>query len=108
MEDYRAELLNAGFQYVEVVDSGKDLNAYKKAENQSNCCSAPKADSPDRVSIASSSCCNSTPVNVDEDFTTILSGFDVNQAAASVKVYALKPAQAPCCGPTCCGSQGIR
>ena len=108
IEDYRAELLKAGFQYVEVVDSGKDLNVYKNVENQSSCCSAPKADSADRVSIASQSCCSSTPAKVDEDLTALLSEFDVNQAAASVKVYALKPAEASCCGPTCCGSPGAQ
>lgn len=91
IEDYRAELLKAGFQYVEVVDSGKDLNAYKKAENQSSCCSAPKTDSKELVSIASQSCCGSTPADVEEDLGRLLSSFDVNQAAASVKVYALKP-----------------
>ena len=101
-EDYRAELLKAGFQYVEVVDSGKDLNAYAKAESQSSCCSAPKANSTEPVSIASQSCCSATPAGIDKDLTTLLSGFDVNQAAASVKVYALKPAAKSCCGPACC------
>ena len=101
IEDYRAELLRAGFQYVEVVDSGKDLNAYKKTESESSCCSAPRADSAE-VSIAPQSCCNSSAVNVDEDLAALLSGFDVNQAAASVKVYALKAAEKACCGPACC------
>jgi arsenite methyltransferase len=37
----------------------------------------------------------------------LLSKYDVNGAAASVKVYAIKPkgadsAPAPCCGPDCC------
>ena len=35
MEEYRAGLLAAGFEHVEIVDSGKDLNAYAKVENQS-------------------------------------------------------------------------
>jgi arsenite methyltransferase len=39
IEDYRSELLKAGFQFAEVVDSGADLNAYTKADNQSGCCS---------------------------------------------------------------------
>ena len=108
IEHYRAELLKAGFQYVEVVDSGKDLNVYKKVENQSSCCSAPKADSGDLVSMASQTCCSSTPAKAGEDLTALLSGFDVNQAAASVKVYALKPAELSCCGPTCCGSRGAQ
>ena len=101
IEDYRAELLGAGFQYVEVVDSGKDLNAYKKAENTSNCCSAPKSDS-DLISISSRSCCSATPRSAEKDLAALLSGFDVNQAAASVKVYAIKPATKACCSPSCC------
>ena len=102
IEEYRAGLLRAGFQYVEVVDSGKDLNAYSKAENKSSCCSAPKTDSAVPVSSSSQSCCSSTPVNADRELAKLLSEFDVNQAAASVKVYAIKPAVKTCCGPPCC------
>jgi len=102
IEDYRTGLLKAGFQYVEVVDSGKDLNAYKEVANQSSCCSTPKNDSSEKVSITSQSCCSSTPVNGARDLSALLSGFDVNAAAASVKVYAIKPAAKSCCGPTCC------
>ena len=32
-------LLAAGFEHVQVVDSGADLNAYAKVENQAGCCS---------------------------------------------------------------------
>ena len=39
IEDYRAGLLTAGFEHVEIVDSGADLNAYTKVENQAGCCS---------------------------------------------------------------------
>src|SRR6266568_4803103 len=38
IEDYKRELIEAGFSNVEVIDSGKDLNAYAKIENQSGCC----------------------------------------------------------------------
>lgn len=50
-----------------------------------------------------------TPVAIEpslhEDLTMLLSQYDVNAAAASVKVYAIKPQVAganTCCGPTCC------
>lgn len=102
IENYRAELLGAGFQFVEIVDSGKDLNAYKNAENRSSCCSTPKQDSSELVSIAHESCCGSTPATDDKDLAAVLSGFNVNEAAASVKVYAVKPAAKTCCGPACC------
>jgi SAM-dependent methyltransferase len=86
MEDYRAGLLAAGFAHVEIVDSGADLNAYAKVENQSGCCSP---------TMAESSCCSpaptTPPATLHEELTEILSKYDVNAAAASVKVYAIKP-----------------
>src|SRR3954471_21052213 len=39
IDDYRRGLADAGFEHVEVIDSGADLNAYAKVENQSGCCS---------------------------------------------------------------------
>lgn len=99
-EDYRNGLLSAGFEHVQIVDSGADLNAYKKVENQSGCCSPAMSRSPD------SSCCSPVAANIStvhEDLTGLLSEYDVNTAAASVKVYAVKPvAQKSCCGPNCC------
>src|SRR3954468_11920644 len=41
IEDYRRILVDVGFAHVEVVDSGRDLNAYAKVENQAGCCSPP-------------------------------------------------------------------
>lgn len=108
IEEYRTELLKAGFKYVEIVDSGSDLNAYKNAENQSGCCSAPSSDPSDLVSIESQSCCGAAKSSVHDDLSALLSNFDVNQAAASVKVYAIKPVQKSCCGPTCCGSKSVQ
>jgi arsenite methyltransferase len=103
VEDYRSELLKAGFQFVEVVDSGADLNAYTKADNQSGCCS-PAMD--DDEAPATQACCAPTPeLTVHEELASLLAKYDVNAAAASVKVYAVKPqsgASKSCCGPTCC------
>src|ERR1700734_436251 len=39
IDDYKNGLLAAGFEHVEIVDSGADLNAYAKVENQAGCCS---------------------------------------------------------------------
>ena len=101
MDDYRSGLLAAGFEHVEIVDSGADLNAYAKVENQSGCCS-PAMDED--------SCC--TPAldvrsaTLHEELSDLLSKHDVNSAAASVKVYAIKPhataTAMPCCAPGCC------
>ena len=43
IEEYRRDLLDAGFAHVEIVDTGADLNAYAKAENQAVCCPPPVA-----------------------------------------------------------------
>jgi SAM-dependent methyltransferase len=107
IDDYRSELLAAGFAHVEIVDSGADLNAYAKVENQSGCCS-PAMDTTDAAKslhIVEGSCCSPATTTVHEELKTLLTSYDVNAAAASVKVYAIKPAAAPaksCCGPTCC------
>jgi SAM-dependent methyltransferase len=101
--DYREGLLAAGFEHVEILDSGSDLNAYAKVENQAGCCSPTMSDS--------TSCCTpaaSVEPTVHEELTDLLAKYDVNAAAASVKVYAIKPgapAASSCCGPDCC-SQG--
>ena len=106
IEDYRAGLLAAGFQHVEIVDSRADLNAYAKVENQAACCS-PSMEAGGPFDVIEEACC--TPAasvrSLHKELTTLLSQYDVNAAAASVKVYAVKPvkaAQTACCGPTCC------
>lgn len=102
-ETYREELLKAGFEYVEIVDSGSDLNAYKKVENQSGCCS-PAMDASSPFGLVQDACCTPAPTDTSlhEDLSSLLDAYDVNQAAASVKVYAVKPAAKDCCGPSCC------
>jgi len=99
IDDYRAGLLAAGFEHVEIVDSGTDLNAYANAENQSGCCS-PAMDGE--------SCCAPAPdtaASFHAELTDLLTKHDINSAAASVKIYAIKPnptAPPLCCGPSCC------
>jgi arsenite methyltransferase len=105
IDDYRAGLLAVGFAHVEIVDSGADLNAYAKVENQAGCCSPSMA--ADAVQAATG-CCSPALIaspSLHEELTTLLSQYDVNAAAASVKIYAIKPngpAAQPCCGPNCC------
>jgi SAM-dependent methyltransferase len=108
IEQYRNNLLQAGFQFVEVVDSGNDLNAYKSVGGQSSCCSAPKEELTELRSSPASSCCEPAPGSVHEDLNVLLSEFDLNAMAASVKVYALKPVVNPCCGPACCESKSLQ
>jgi SAM-dependent methyltransferase len=96
IDDYRVGLLAAGFGHVEIVDSGADLNAYAKVENQSGCCSP---------AMENRSCCSPAPdtITLHTELSDLLSKYDVNTAIASVKVYAIKPkANAACCAPGCC------
>ena len=90
IETYREELLKAGFEFVEIVDSGADLNAYAKVENQSGCCS-PAMDEASPFTVVADACCTPAPATLHEDLTALLTTYDVNEAAASVKVYAIKP-----------------
>jgi SAM-dependent methyltransferase len=99
IEDYHAGLTQAGFEAVQIVDSGADLNAYSKVEDQTGCCS------PDMENVASGSysCCGSDSAQtLHEELGSLLKQYNVNEAAASVKVYALKPGAKPCCSPGCC------
>ncbi len=90
IETYREELLKAGFEYVEIVDSGADLNAYKKVENQAGCCSPAMAESSPSA-VVQDPCCTPAPSSLYNDLSSLLDTYDVNAAAASVKVYAIKP-----------------
>lgn len=90
MKDYRKGLLDAGFEAVQIVDSGADLNAYAKVENQAGCCS-PAMDAGGVLQVIGESCCAPASTSVHEDLTALLEKYDVNAAAASVKVYAVKP-----------------
>lgn len=114
IDDYRSGLLDAGFEHVEIVDSGRDLNAYAKVENQSGCCSpamdvaTPVADTAAKtaanpLAVIETPCCTpitTAPASLHEELASLLSQYDVNAAAASVKVYAIKPQ--PGAAKSCC------
>ena len=57
IEDYRRGLIEAGFAHVEVIDSGSDLNAYAKVENQAICC-PPPSPSASKLNVADAACCS--------------------------------------------------
>jgi SAM-dependent methyltransferase len=93
IEDYQQQLIEAGFSNVQVIDSGSDLHAYAKIENQSGCCSPAMEES--KEAAAAVSCCAPPAVEGDEKrlfeyFTDLLSRYNVNDYAASVKVFAIK------------------
>ena len=92
IEQYRQQLLEAGFAQVEIIDTGSDLNAYAKVENQAGCCSpAMGAALP---AVSASSCCAPTPSNdavFHQRMADLLRRYNVNDIAASVRVFAVKP-----------------
>jgi SAM-dependent methyltransferase len=106
IDDYRRQLIEAGFTNVQVIDSAADLNAYAKIENQSGCCApAPAqiqtqagscAPAPaESAAQAAAACCAPAPTSeadtkLFEQFTNLLSLYNVNDYAASVKVFAIK------------------
>ncbi len=93
IDDYRDGLRAAGFEHVEIVDSGADLNAYAKIENQSGCCS-PAMDAGNPLQVIEETCCSPAPAtstSIHEELARLLSQYDINAVAASVKVYAIKP-----------------
>ncbi len=89
---YRQQLLDAGFAHVEIIDAHSDLNVYAKVENQSGCCS-PSMTSNDPLAIIESGYCSPAPSNggVHDQLKDLLSKYNVNDFAASVKVFAVKP-----------------
>lgn len=100
IEEYRSGLASAGFVAIEIADSGSDLHAWEKVENQAGCCS-PGMQKPESGGY---SCCSGgePDASVHEDLKSLLSQYDLNSAAASVKVSARKPPATSCCGPHCC------
>jgi arsenite methyltransferase len=114
IEDYQRQLREAGFSNVQVIDSGADLNAYAKIDNQSGCCAPAVTEEPNQVATAAAGCCGPSNVatattgtttsasccapatiaeadkSVFEHFTDLLARYNVNDYAASVKVYAVK------------------
>jgi SAM-dependent methyltransferase len=104
VEDYRQGLLAAGFAEVDVVDTGADLNAYAQADNASGCCSGPdtsgccgtpaivslQSDLAPTVDERSDSRSPASP-DLHGGLRKLLSGWDVNDYAASARIFAVKP-----------------
>ena len=96
IDEYKKGLAEAGFSGVEVVDSLSDLNAYAKVENQSGCCTpAMQESSTKALPTLDAGCCapasaKSADAELHEGLAELLRRYNVNDYAASVKVYALK------------------
>lgn len=94
IDDYRKGLIGAGFTNVAVVETGSDLNVYAKIENHTfAACTAPASAA---LAVVEASCCSSGPFPMDDlsafgRFAELLRKYNVNDYAASVRVYAFKP-----------------
>ena len=91
IDDYVSSLKRAGFDAVEVIDGKKDLNAYSEVEGQAACCAPPALSSG--LAVIDESCCTpsaeSNPIH--GGLSDLLKKYDLNEYAASVQVYAVKP-----------------
>jgi arsenite methyltransferase len=92
--EYKQGLIKSGLSAVEIVDTGADLNIYSKIEGQSVCCT-PRA--PEQSGCCSGPTGSDLTVLPDSqpEFPNrpaeLLRKYDVNDFAASVKVFAIKP-----------------
>ncbi len=104
IDDYRQGLIEAGLSHVQVIGSGTDLNAYAQA-GDSGCCGGSAA--PETTDQTEASCCapaadreplscccggsaSEDPEGLHEGLADLLRRYNVNDYAASVKVYAVK------------------
>ena len=91
VEDYRRWLIETGFATVDVVDTGANLNTYAKLENLSSC-GAPRTATLPETQTQSCCCCPPTESeSLHQRLAELLRRYDVNEYAASVRVYAVKP-----------------
>lgn len=81
IEEYREGLSAAGFSAIQIIDSEADLNAYAKVEGQTGCCS------PGMEGLPVVSCCTT---ELHSNLADLLSRYNVNEYAASVKVFAVR------------------
>ncbi len=86
IDDYRRGLLESGFAHVEILDTGSDLNVYREVDAPAPSCGAAPQPKP------ASSCGCSAPAPRGQTLRDLLGRYDVNDYAASVRVFAVKPA----------------
>jgi SAM-dependent methyltransferase len=89
VEEYRRQLIGAGFTAVEIIDTGADLNIYAQVENPSGCCSSASTSLP----VDESGCCSAQPSDdaLHRRLMDLLQRYNINEYAASVRVFAVKP-----------------
>ncbi len=115
IDENREALLRAGFGEVDIQDAGSDLNAYKDGGHAA-CCGPDSLADMSGEENASGGCCGEPAVepvreetgccgggesrksdeqiasDYHDTMSDLLDSFDVNEYAASVKIFAVKPA----------------
>ena len=93
IDEYRRLLEAAGFTSIDIVDTKSDLNAYAQVENQAGCCTPAMSCGEPALPIVDLSVPSATSESESELHTRLfelLQLYNVNDFAASVRVYALK------------------
>ncbi len=90
IDEYRRQLAAAGFKDIAIIDSGADLTAYSAVEGTGGCCSGPQEATG--LPIVEQGCCGTGGSTVHDELADLMRRYDVNSYAASVKVFAVKPA----------------
>jgi SAM-dependent methyltransferase len=98
-DETRAALERAGFEAIAVIDSKADLNVYKDSGGGEMCC-APASQAQSCCTPAPAapkqSCCGPRsaepePASFHSDVASFFRDVDLNDYAASVKIFAVKP-----------------
>ena len=85
IDEYRRDLIESGLAHVQIVETGSDLNAYAMVdEGTAGSCGTGSATA---LPVASSGCCGGGSSSISD----LLARYNVNDYAASVRVYAVKP-----------------
>jgi arsenite methyltransferase len=88
IDEYRRDLIEAGFAHVQIVETGSDLNAYAMVFGK------PEA-AGSALPVMDSGCCASAATSEESPLHStladLLARYNVNDYAASVRVYAVKP-----------------
>src|SRR5262249_598131 len=92
--DYVSGLKSPRFHPLAVIDTKKDLSAYSEVEGQAACCAPPALESSSGLTVIGGVlCCSPSPATSDVHggLADLLKRYDINDYAASVQVYAVKP-----------------
>jgi len=92
IDDYHQGLRDAGFDPVEIIDTGGNLNVYGEHEIEAADCStsATKGAGQSAMTVMQTSCCGPDTQSA-RSLVELLKRYNINDYAASVKVYAIKP-----------------